>query len=63
MSDGFSKSRVVLREVEVRPVRPDERRRWDALMDEHHYLGFRQCAGRGLRHVAVWRGHWLALVG
>ena len=30
---------------------------------EHHYLGFRQFAGRGLRHVAVWRGHWLALVG
>ena len=32
---------------------PCERRRWDALMREHHYLGFRQFAGRGLRHVAV----------
>ena len=32
-------------------------------MAEHHYLGFRQFAGRGLRHVAEWRGHWLALVG
>ena len=32
-------------------------------MARHHYLGFRQFAGRGLRHVAVWRGHWLALLG
>ena len=32
-------------------------------MREHHYLGFKQFAGRGLRHVAVWRGHWLALLG
>ena len=63
MADGFQKTEVVVGEVEVRPARPDERRRWDALMSEHHYLGFRQFAGRGLRHVAVWRGHWLALVG
>ena len=39
MSAEFDKSEVVVREVEVRPIRPDERRRWDALMDEHHYLG------------------------
>ena len=26
-------------------------------------LGFRQFAGRGLRHVALWCGHWLALMG
>lgn len=44
-------------------MRSDERRRWDDLMRAHHYLGFRQFAGRGLRHVAVWRGHWLALLG
>ena len=29
---------VVVREVAVRPARADERRRWDALMAEHHYL-------------------------
>ncbi len=44
-------------------VRADERRRWDALVDAYHCLGFRQFAGRGLRHVAVWEGHWLALLG
>jgi len=63
MSGEFDKAAVVVGEVEVRPIRADERRRWDALMDERHYLGFRQFAGRGLRHVAVWRGHWVALLG
>ena len=63
MEAAFDRAEVSLREVEVRPARADERRRWDALMAAHHYLGFRQFAGRGLRHVAVWRGHWLALVG
>ena len=63
MADGFDKTQVVVGEVEVRLARADERRRWDALMDRHHYLGFRQFAGRGLRHVAVWCGWWLALIG
>ena len=63
MADAFDKTQVVVGEVEVRLARCDERRRWDALMDRHHYLGFRQFAGRGLRHVAVWCGWWLALLG
>ena len=63
MADGFDKLEVSLREVVVRPARADERRRWDREMAEHHYLGFKQFAGRGVRHVAEWRGHWLALVG
>ncbi len=63
MAEVFDRREVVVGEVEVRPVRADERRRWDALVDEHHHLGFRQFAGRGVRHVAVWRGHWLALLG
>ena len=63
MEAAFDRAEVSLREVEVRPARADERRRWDALMAARHYPGFRQFAGRGLRHVAVWRGHWLALAG
>ena len=54
--EGFS-----LSEAGVRLARPEERPLWDALMDEHHYLGFRRLAGRGLRYVAVFRGQWLAL--
>ena len=44
-------------------VRPDERVKWDALMDRHHYLGFKRFAGRGLRYVAERNGRWLALAG
>ena len=52
-----------LREVVVRLARADERIKWDALMDRHHYLGFKRFAGRGLRYVAEWGGRWLALAG
>ena len=55
---GFS-----LDDVVVRLVRPDERITWDLLMDQHHYLGFKRFAGRGLRYVAEWRGRWIALAG
>ena len=50
-----------LSEVEVRLATPEERLLWDALMDEHHYLGFRRLAGRGLRYVATFDGRWLGL--
>ena len=54
--DGFH-----LRDVSVRLARPDERTRWDALMDQHHHLGFKRFAGRGLRYVFEWRGRWVGL--
>ena len=44
--DGFH-----FRDVSVRFARPVERICWDALMDQHHYLGFKRFAGRGLRYV------------
>ena len=47
-----------LRDVSVRPARPDERTRWDRLMDQHHHLGFKRFAGREIRYVFEWRGHW-----
>ena len=52
-----------LDEVEVRLARPDERVKWDALMDRHHYLGFKRFAGRGLHYVAEWGSRWLSLAG
>ena len=36
-----------LHEVVVRLVRADERVKWDALMDRHHYLGFKRLPGVG----------------
>ncbi len=50
-----------LSEVKCRLARPDERPLWDALMNQHHYLGFRRLAGRGLRYIATFRGQWLGL--
>ena len=62
-ADGRSAGRG-LREVEVRPVRGvKERRRWDALMAEHHYLPYRGLFGKSLRQVAVRGEAWLALLG
>ena len=52
-----------LSDVTVRLARQRERLDWDRLMNEHHYLGFKQFAGRGLRYVAEWRGQWVALAG
>ena len=51
------------REITLRLACPDKRVRWDALMDERHYLEFRQFAGRGLRYVAEYHKQWLALIG
>ena len=54
---------IPLRAVRVRVVRPDEVPRFNALLREHHYLGFRKFCGRRLRHVAVLGERWLALLG
>jgi len=55
---GFRPSDVI-----VRLALPEERRRWDEIMDRHHYLGFRRFPGRGLRCVIEWRGRWIGLAG
>ena len=59
----FAESAPVVKEVVEWLERPDERLRWDTLMDAQHYLGFKQFAGRGLRYIAEWDGEWLALLG
>ena len=64
---GLAGSELIIplsvKNVNVRLARPDERRRWDATMAEHHPLGFRGFAGRGLRYIAEYQGCWLALLG
>ncbi len=52
-----------LSQVEVRPIRREERSRWDELMRRHHYLGLERLAGESLRYVAEAQGRWLALIG
>ena len=52
-----------VRDGVLRLARAGERVRWDALMDERHYLGFKGFPGRGLRYVYEHAGKWLALIG
>jgi len=47
--------------LEVRLTTPEERPLRDALMDRHHYLGFRRLAGRGPPRLATFRGVWPGL--
>ena len=55
---------LALRDVAVRPVRDAaERRRWDALLSQFHYLPYNGLFGQSLRHVAECGGRWVALVG
>ncbi|MGH9004460.1 MAG: Druantia anti-phage system protein DruA, partial [Acidimicrobiia bacterium] len=52
-----------LASVEVRPIRPGERARFDEALSEHHWLGSR-LVGETMRYVAVGpEGTWVALVG
>ena len=50
--------------VTVRPTwGAEEHRRWDRLVQAHHYLSFHGVFGKGLRHVATLGSTWLALIG
>ena len=60
---GIRKTTIPLREVRVRPVRPEEEPQGNALLHAHHYLGFRKLCGAQLKQVAVWGDRWLALLG
>ena len=51
----------ILEHLTVRPITPQERRRFDALMVEHHYLKSNHLVGEQLCYVATFRGQWLAL--
>ena len=53
----------ILDSIEVRPILPEEKSRWDELMEAHHYLGFNKLIGEGIRYVATYRNYWLALLG
>ena len=54
---------VDLRRVSVRPIRADERGRFDRLLIEQHYLHSAVLVGEALRYVATDGDRWLALMG
>jgi len=47
----------------VRPIIAAERETWDALMNQHHYLGFRVIVGESLRYAAFLGNRPVALIG
>ena len=42
---------------------PEDKRRWDQLVEERHYLKSARLVGEQLRYVAEYQGQWLALLG
>lgn len=59
MQDSSGK---ILRQVVVRPIYREERARWQALMREHHYLGFGGLIGERIEYVATVNERWVALL-
>jgi hypothetical protein len=54
----------LLEQLQVRLVVPAERRRWDQLVRQHHYLKNARLVGEQLRYVVIdAAGNWLALIG
>ena len=51
-----------LRRVEVRLLAPEERERFDELLEQEHYLGSARVGGQSLRYVAEVEGQWVALL-
>lgn len=51
-----------LQDIKVRPIISAEVDRYSDLMQAHHYLGNARPIGETLRYVALWQGHWVALI-
>lgn len=51
-----------LRKVTLRLIVPEERERFDALLESQHYLHSARVGGQGLRYVAEVEGQWVALL-
>lgn len=49
--------------LHVRPIFANERKIWDELMTQHHYLGFRKLVGESIRYKAIYQGETVALLG
>jgi hypothetical protein len=51
-----------LRQVTVRLIGPEERERFDQLLEQDHYLHSARLGGQSLRYVAEVEGQWVALI-
>src|SRR5438477_326857 len=58
-----AQEQVVLDQLVVRLITPEERPRWNELVSTHHYLKNATLVGEHLCYVAEYQGTWLALLG
>lgn len=52
----------ILQRISVRLVLPEERERFDRLLEQEHYLHSARLGGQSLRYVAELDGQWIALI-
>ncbi len=53
---------AVLRRISVRLLQPEDRGRFDQLLEQRHYLHSCRLGGQSLRYVAELDGEWVALI-
>ena len=58
-----AQEQVVLNQLVVRLITPEERPRWNELVSTHHYLKNATLVGEHLCYVAEYHGTWLGLLG
>ena len=51
-----------VQDIYLRPIRNDEIKRYNELMQAHHYLGSLNPIGETLRYIALWNDQWVALL-
>src|SRR5437879_13660371 len=61
--NGEAAARIDRQSLVVRLMQGEERTRWRALMQQHHYLGFEPIIGESLCYVARVGPEWVALLG
>ena len=54
---------VYSQQLTLRVIEPEEQKRWDKLIEKHHYLKQAKMVGETLCYVAEKDGQWLALLG
>ena len=62
--DSLGPEAVVLQQLEIRLIGPEDRSRWDQEICQHHYLQNANLVGEVLRYVVTTaQGRWVALLG
>lgn len=60
--EGLPAEARLLEEVSIELITPEERERYDLLMESEHYLKNATAVGQVLRYVARYRDQWVALI-